>query len=215
MRRSSGKPSPIKDVVTLSRPTILVVDDDVISLRILNKILLTANYTVIEVKNGKQALTKLKRHNISMVLSDVMMPVMNGLELLKVMQADPNMAMIPVMMITADGNSEIETKALKLGAVDVVRKPFVSEILLARVRNLLAIKESFRVSEQNKVNQQLLQAKEALIKAVETDELTGLLTRQAFFVHVKEYLDAHPGKKYEIIRFDLDNFSWLTNRKCG
>ena len=211
MRRSSGKPSPIKDVVTLSRPTILVVDDDVISLRILNKILLTANYTVIEVKNGKQALTKLKRHNISMVLSDVMMPVMNGLELLKVMQADPNMAMIPVMMITADGNSEIETKALKLGAVDVVRKPFVSEILLARVRNLLAIKESFRVSEQNKVNQQLLQAKEALIKAVETDELTGLLTRQAFFVHVKEYLDAHPGKKYEIIRFDLDNFSLIND----
>ncbi len=211
MRRSSRRPTPAKDVAALSRPTILVVDDDVISLRILNKILSTADYKVIEVNNGKQALEKLKHHQIGMVLSDVMMPVMDGLELLQVMQADPNMAMIPVMMITADDNSEVVTKALKLGAVDVIRKPFISEILLARVRNLLAIKESFRVSEQNKVNQQLLQAKEAIIKTVETDELTGLLTKQAFYIHVREYLDAHPGKKYEIIRFDLDNFSLIND----
>ena len=212
MRKSSVKPHLIKSVAETSRPTILVVDDDEISLRILNKILGSAKYEIIEVKNGKLALEELqKNNNISMVLSDVMMPVMNGMELLQRMQADSSLAAVPVMMITADGNSEVETRALKLGAIDIIRKPFVSEILLSRVRNLLAIKESFRVSEQNKVNQELLKAKEAIIRTVETDELTGVLTKQAFYIHVRDYLKNHPGSNYQIVRFDLDYFSLIND----
>ena len=69
------------------------------------------------------------------------------------MRQDADLSMIPVMMITADGNSENETAALELGAMDVIRKPFVPQILLARVRNLLALQASYKTAEENRLNE--------------------------------------------------------------
>lgn len=133
-------------------PRILIVDDASVSLAILNKVL-SAHYTILQASDGLKALELLRQGDIDLVLTDVIMPGMSGLELLQIMRQDADLSMIPVMMITADGNSENETAALELGAMDVIRKPFVPQILLARVRNLLALQASYKTAEENRLNE--------------------------------------------------------------
>lgn len=183
-----------------------MADDAPISLAVLRKAL-SKSYVVLEANNGRQALEILRRGGVSLVLSDILMPEMSGLELLKAIEEDPALAHTPVMMITADGNTENEIEALRLGAVDVIRKPVVPQILLARIRNLLALQTSLLTAEENLKNQQRLIAQAETLRRAEQDELTGVLTRQAFYRHVRAYLDAHPGQQLELLRFDLDHFS--------
>lgn len=191
-------------------PRILIVDDASVSLAILNKVL-SAHYTILQASDGLKALELLRQGDIDLVLTDVIMPGMSGLELLQIMRQDADLSMIPVMMITADGNSENETAALELGAMDVIRKPFVPQILLARVRNLLALQASYKTAEENRLNEQRLAVQAEVLRAAERDELTGVLTRQAFYRHVRTYLDEHPNEKLEMLRFDLDNFSTVND----
>ncbi|MCI2058646.1 MAG: EAL domain-containing protein [Oscillibacter sp.] len=189
---------------------ILVADDAPVSRAILDR-LLSPDYTVLQAADGEQALKILRGGGVNMVLSDILMPKMSGLELLRAMRADETLASVPVIMITADGNAENEIEALRLGAVDVVRKPFAAHILRVRVRNLLALQAAARAAEQSRRDrlQMKLQAEE--LRTMERDELTGVLNRQAFYRHVRAYLDAHPGQQLEMIRFDLDNFSTVND----
>lgn len=192
---------------------ILVVDDAPVSLAILDKVL-SSEYTVLKAEGGTEALDILSHGGISLILADVIMPEMSGLELLETIRAEDSYAAIPVMMITAVGNTANEIEALRLGAVDVVRKPFVPEILLARVRNLLVLSDSIRTAELNRKNQIRLKKQEEILRSIERDDLTGVLTRQAFYHHVRSYLDTHSTQKLEMILFDLDNFS-IVNDMMG
>lgn len=106
-----------------ARPRILIVDDASVSLAVLDKVL-SKSYDVLQAANGRLALELLRQGDIGLVLTDVQMPEMSGMDLLKAMKRDTALSLIPVVMITADGNSENETKALELGAMDVIRKPF-------------------------------------------------------------------------------------------
>ena len=157
---------------------LMVVEDNRTNLLVLKGVLHNLPDCEVEAYlDPLEAIERAEAELFDLLLVDFMMPGMDGRAFIARLRAQERYKHIPMVMITADGNSEVETRALKLGAIDIIRKPFVSEILLSRVRNLLAIKESFRVSEQNKVNQELLKAKEAIIRTVETDELTGVLTK--------------------------------------
>lgn len=125
------------------KQTILVVDDMEIN-RISIFEIIKDKYRVIEASNGEDALKILKREfaNINLVISDIFMPEKNGFELLEIMKKNDLLRTIPVLVLTAFGEPKNETRALELGALDVITKPYDPETLKKRIENLLQISES-------------------------------------------------------------------------
>lgn len=109
---------------------ILVVDDDMMNLK-RTKIILNKQYEVLLAESGQEALNKLKSKKIDLVLLDVAMPEMDGIETFKRMKSRYDD--IPVIFLTASGEVEDVINAIKLGAVNYLKKPFVPHDLLERV----------------------------------------------------------------------------------
>lgn len=125
-------------MITNEKERILIVDDERMNLTILADILKT-KYTVLLAKNGKQALERALKQQPDLVLLDIMMPDMDGYQVLRAMKENDVLKDIPVIFITALSDAEDEEKGLVLGAVDYITKPFHSAIVLARVNNHLKI----------------------------------------------------------------------------
>jgi CheY-like chemotaxis protein len=101
---------------------ILVVDDDMINRKLLNVLLKkSGKYNVIEAENGMEALNIIKNETIDMILLDIIMPVMDGIDLLKILKSDDNYKSIPVAILTTDDSKKVE--ALEIGACNVLIKP--------------------------------------------------------------------------------------------
>ena len=116
---------------------ILVVDDDVLNLKMAKHILSGSNMRVSCLKSGEEAVEFLKKNSPDLLLLDVHMPGMNGFETISVIRENKNIADIPVIFLTADDDSNTEKKGLEAGAMDFIKKPFVPEVLLLRVRHTL------------------------------------------------------------------------------
>jgi len=124
----------------MSQLKVLAVDDDIINLKLLKSILLKIdNVTeVIEAKNGADALGILKSQNdISLILLDIIMPVMGGIEMLQVVRADEDLKHLPVIVLTTDETKRAE--ALDCGANDFVMKPVRKEQVAEKINNLMNI----------------------------------------------------------------------------
>lgn len=113
------------------RPYIMVVDDEQAILRMLNRTLEPEGYGVVLADNGSSALALLEEHTPDLVILDIMMPGLNGFQVLDLIRQRSN---VPIIMLT--GRCEVTTlrDALALGADDYVRKPFGTRELLARIR---------------------------------------------------------------------------------
>lgn len=140
--------------------TLLIVED-LLDMRLFLSELLSQYYIIKTAENGQKALDILEdeRENIDLVLSDVMMPVMDGFELLAKIKNKPQEEQVPVILLTARTAERDKLKALRIGVDDYLQKPFSNRELLARIKNLL---EHYRqrqdwVQEQG----QLLQEKSA------------------------------------------------------
>ena len=115
---------------------ILVVDDDMINRKLLNVLLKkTGKYDVIEAENGMEALNIIKNETIDMVLLDIIMPVMDGIDLLKILKSDDNYKSIPVAILTTDDSKKAE--ALEIGASNVLIKPIKEPELMQVLENNL------------------------------------------------------------------------------
>jgi two-component system, OmpR family, alkaline phosphatase synthesis response regulator PhoP len=114
----------------MAKKTILLVDDeeDIIKLNMVR--LIDSDYDVISASNGKDALKKAGSQHPDLILLDVMMPGMDGLQVLAALKKNPEALSIPVIMLTALGEDEIMNKAKLIGAVDFIAKPFNTEMLL-------------------------------------------------------------------------------------
>ncbi len=122
----------------MNKNSILIVDDDLILLKTAEEIL-SKMYTVSVAKSGKQALTLLEKGVVpDLILLDIAMPEMDGYVTLEKMKMIPGCKDIPVIFLTGFAESDYEVKGLKAGAVDYIVKPFVKEVLLARVEMHLA-----------------------------------------------------------------------------
>jgi two-component system phosphate regulon response regulator PhoB len=121
----------------MSKATILVVDDeeDIRELVALN--LDREGYTVLTCETGEQALALARAKEPDLVLLDLMLPGIDGLEVCKRLKADPSRQHVPVVMLTAKGEESDIVAGLELGADDYVTKPFSGKVLVARVRRLL------------------------------------------------------------------------------
>lgn len=118
---------------------ILVVDDDVSNLKMASHILTGEGMRVSGLKSGAEALTFLGKNRPDLILMDIHMPEMDGFETMMKIREDPEKSAIPVIFLTADDDSEMESKGLNIGAMDFIKKPFVAEVLLIRVRHILEL----------------------------------------------------------------------------
>jgi CheY-like chemotaxis protein len=115
------------------RPTILIVDDEPFNVDYLEQELEDLDYDTISAANGQQALDQVAAHEPDMILLDIMMPVMDGFQVLTRLKADPRWRDIPVVVISAMSDLESVVRGIKLGADDYLPKPFNETLLRARL----------------------------------------------------------------------------------
>lgn len=178
---------------------ILIVDDVPANLQILNVHLSDENYHVIESQSGKQALEILTAapDTIDLILLDVMMPVMSGLDVLAAIKSNPETENIPIILVTANADDENVAEGLDMGAFDYIIKPYSLVVLLARVRAALREKE----------RQDLLE------KWATTDPLTGLMNRRHFFELADRELEQtrRSDRPLSFIMLDIDHFKQVND----
>ena len=146
-----------------ARPRLLLVDDHPINIQVLNQIF-HEDHEVFVATSGEQALDFCRETPPDLILLDVVMPGMDGLEVCRRLKADPSTADIPVIFVTAHSGPEEETRALAVGGVDFITKPVTPAVVRARVRTHL-----------------LLKAHGDLLRAlVFVDGLTGVANRRRF-----------------------------------
>ncbi|NKN32534.1 diguanylate cyclase [Marichromatium bheemlicum] len=144
------------------RPHLLVVEDDPTSLRLIARIL-EHTYTLTIATNGEDAL-RLAAERPELILLDYHLPDLDGLEVCRQLQAEPDTAAIPVIYVTANQDTRLEAEALSAGAVDFVVKPYSAAVLRARINTHV-----------------LLRRKTALLmQFAERDGLTGVVNRRVF-----------------------------------
>lgn len=120
--------------------TALIVDDSSVMRKIVERCLRQAGVeftSVLEAGNGKDALKLLEQKPVDLILSDINMPVMDGLQFVQEMQLLPNAKSIPVVMITTEGSESHVLKALSFGARGYIRKPFTPEEVKEHVLPIL------------------------------------------------------------------------------
>jgi len=181
-----------------SKSNILVVDDNPDKLNLIKAALDLAGYNVTTATDGDEALTAIESYQPDLVITDVMMPRMNGYELAQRIRANPVTKFIPVIMQTAAGRrSEDLRRANEAGALGYITDPTDLDLLLARTRTLLEFKAYLDVCEE----------------AAFTDHLTGLANRRRFerqlereVARVERY--GHP---FSLLMIDIDSFKDLND----
>ena len=162
---------------------ILVVDDDISNLRMASHILGEEKMRVSCLKSGEDAIKFLQENRPDLILLDIHMPGMNGFETMAVIKGNKATADIPVIFLTADDDSNAETKGLKAGAMDFIKKPFVPEVLLLRVRHTIelvrlqadlsrevAIKTQEVIAQHEKLERMAMQIVKALSGAIDAKD---------------------------------------------
>jgi PleD family two-component response regulator len=129
--------------------SILIVDDEIPNIRALSHIL-KADYNVSAVKSGIDALTTIDNHIPDLILLDVIMPEMDGFEVLSALKNNDKTKDIPVILITALNDEESEKMGISLGAVDYIYKPFTTTIVELRVKNHIKLMEALQENERLK-----------------------------------------------------------------
>ncbi len=174
------------------RRKILIVDDQEINRDLLSMIL-EDDFDILCAENGAAAMDLIHAHPgvISSVLLDLMMPVMNGYQVIEALKKDPATAHIPIIVLTSEANAELET--LRMGAASFIPKPFhETEVIRARVARIVELAESRKT-----------------ILATEKDPLTGLYQENYFFLYAEQLLRYHPDWKLDALVLNIDRFSLL------
>lgn len=127
--------------------TVLIAEDEAFIVESLTFLLTHAGYEVDAVDDGAAALERMARRRPDLFILDIMIPTMNGFDVLRKMRAMPALADLPVLALTAKGQEEDRRRMLDLGANDFVTKPFSNADLMARVAGLLGSAPAPRAAE--------------------------------------------------------------------
>ena len=177
--------------------TVLVIEDHPDQRELLAIVLQREGYRVITAANGLEALEKLEVENIQIALSDIMMPKMDGFELIKRIRTNPALKSIYLILITARIQEGDRVRGLDLGADDYITKPFSFSELLARVR----------------VGSRVVHYQQHLEYQTQVDSLTGLFNRRAFEKKIHEEFER--SKRYHnplsLLILDIDNFKTMND----
>jgi PAS domain S-box-containing protein len=163
LRNPNTIPAPI-EVVDRGKALVLVVEDNADMNRFISEAL-AEKYQVIQAYDGKQGLEKTFASSPDLILSDIMMPTVSGVEMIAEIRKRPEYNHVPILLLTAKADEDLKIKLLRGGAQDFVAKPFSEEDLLVRVANLITLKKS---QEQLALaNEKLQRSNEALEKRVQ------------------------------------------------
>ncbi len=177
------------------RRRILVIEDEFINREILG-FLLSDTYDLAFAETGEQALAILEAQfeTLSLVLLDLNLPDMKGMDILRRIKADVRTAMLPVIVMTADQEAEVES--LSLGAIDFIPKPYPKrEVILARVLRTIELFEG-----------------RDIIHWTERDQITGLYNREFFYRYAAQFDSFHPDEATDAIVLDINHFHMLNER---
>jgi len=131
--------------------TILVVDDNTDMRNYVAQILKQANYRIVTARNGSDGFAQVQKYQPDLIVTDLMMPLVSGLDMIRMIREQPALAGIPIVLLTAKVDQETRIESTEQGADAYLAKPFNDRELLAEVRNLLALKANERkVAELNK-----------------------------------------------------------------
>lgn len=176
---------------------VLIVDDEMINRELLG-FMLKNDYDVLYAENGAQALEIIKANKklLSLVLLDLIMPEMDGFELLGILKSEPELSQIPVVVLTSEETAEV--KSLRMGAADFIKKPYnMPEVILARISRIIELNEG-----------------RFIIRSAAQDELTGLFTKDFFFEYAQLEERYHPDRESDAIVINSDRFH-LVNELYG
>lgn len=154
-----------RETLDLSRKPVLLLVEDNEDFRGYLRNSLASSYTILEAANGKQGFEKALVALPDLIVTDVMMPEMNGIDLCRKTRTDPRTSHIPVILLTARTAEEQKLEGFESGANDYITKPFNFEILLARIKNVLEQRERF-----HKLLQKHFDVKASEIKITSLDE---------------------------------------------
>ena len=128
---------------------LLIVEDNIELLMLLHQ-LLGNKYKILTATNGQEALEVIQKEELDMIITDLMMPIMDGIELTQQVKADPNYQHLPIILLTAKNQEETRTKALKAGADSFVTKPFKVSDLELSIDNIIENRK--RIQEEYKTD---------------------------------------------------------------
>jgi len=190
---------------------VLVVEDDPQSLLLLKQILKKEPYLVEGVASGDQAIDMLKKDVFDLILLDILMPGMDGLEVCRLLKASDQTSKIPVIFLTALRNVHEVVQGFEAGAVDYITKPFNRQELTARVRTHMQLKSaSDIITEQN------LQLKQEIDHRKQTEEKFRALAQSAFeavlFVREDQIIEANRAA-LDIFQYSAEQFFKRSARK--
>ena len=182
------------DILRLKR-YILIVEDEQINRTILGS-MLSGSFEVLYASDGVEALEQIKtnKDDLAIVLLDLQMPRLSGMEVLKVMKEEKELKDIPVIVLTADQSAEVE--CLKYGAMDFIPKPYPTvEIVQARVQRCIELSE-----------------KRNIIETTERDSVTNLFNVDYFLQYVRMYDQHYSDMAMDAIVLDINQFHVLNER---
>ncbi len=139
--KNSGSTSlEIKKVFLNDKHVVLVVEDDSDIVALIQQCL-GEEYTIVHAENGYEGLQQLEQKLPDLIITDVMMPVMDGVDFCQKVKSNESTSHIPIIMLSARGNESAELKGLETGADDYIRKPFKLSLLKSRVKNLITSRQ--------------------------------------------------------------------------
>lgn len=155
-------------VADSDKPRVLVVDDNPLNVKMLEAMLLPYKYEVSKALGGLEALALIERGDIDLVLLDIMMPGLNGIEVCQRIKRQEQTRVIPVVMVTALGETEAKVRSIEAGADDFISKPVNRLELLARTRSLISVK---------RLNEKMIAFENVLISLANAIEAKDVYTR--------------------------------------
>ncbi|MCX6826141.1 MAG: response regulator [candidate division Zixibacteria bacterium] len=200
----------------MAEEKILVIEDDNDIRELIRYNLIRDGYRVAESSDGEDGLSKANSAPFDLILLDLMLPGINGIEICKNLKSDPRTAGIPIIMVTAKGEEADIVIGLELGADDYVVKPFSPKILIARIRAVLRRKEISATAEMGKAikfdNLEIHQGKrEVLVDGKQVDltftefQIIHFLVSRPGWVFTRyQIVDAVKGEDYPVTDRSVD-----------
>jgi diguanylate cyclase (GGDEF)-like protein len=201
--RSLSKRQKLRDILQLVSH-ILVVDDQKANTTLLGGVLSRRGYDVTAAESAAEALSLLDRACPDLILLDIFMPKVSGLELLANLRQNPNTAALPVILVSGLSDTDHIVAGLEQGANDYITKPFILPILVARIEALLRAAQLVKRLELQK---------ELLAELAAFDELTGLYNRRSMFqaLETERSRSARYKRAFSVAMIDVDHFKRIND----
>ena len=187
------------------KQTMLIVDDEEINRDLLGSYF-QGDFKLLLTADGKEALDYVYSQAVDIILLDLHMPMLSGMEVLEKLHSSPYYADIPIIVTTASNDDDSEAIAMQKGAADYITKPYNPIIVRCRIFNVLGRRENERRkvyldNQQRRINE--------MQQIIDIDQLTGLLTQNTFFEQLPTIIMKENHTKYYVIYLDIVSFKLI------